>query len=63
MREGDNPQAEKGALLWITLECSRVLYVDRGRETILCDRIPSPVTLVIGQTPAQYELSRARKET
>lgn len=32
---------------WITIECERALYVDRGQATILCDRLPSPVTLVV----------------
>jgi hypothetical protein len=32
---------------WHTIECERVHYVDRGVNTILCDRLPSPVTLVI----------------
>jgi hypothetical protein len=32
---------------WIVLDCSRALYVGRGRDTILCDRLPSPVTLVV----------------
>jgi hypothetical protein len=32
---------------WVTLDCERALYVDRGRDTILCDRLPSPITLVV----------------
>ena len=32
---------------WITIDVERALYVDRGREVILCDRLPSPATLVI----------------
>lgn len=33
---------------WITIEAQRVLYVDRGRDVILCDRgHPGPVTLVL----------------
>ena len=32
---------------WVTLECERAHYVDRGRNVILCDRLPSPVTLVV----------------
>lgn len=33
---------------WITVEAERVLYADRGRDVILCDReMPGPVTLVI----------------
>lgn len=32
---------------WRTIECERVLYVDRGRTVILCDRLPSPITLVV----------------
>lgn len=33
---------------WITLEAERVLYVDRGRDVILCDRGHSgSVTLVV----------------
>jgi len=40
---------------WVTIECQRVMYADRGRETILCDRLPSPVTIVV-------ELSAEAKE-
>ena len=32
---------------WITLDVDRALVVDRGRDAILCDRLPSPVTLVL----------------
>lgn len=32
---------------WLTLECERALYVDRGSDLILCDRLPSPVTMVL----------------
>jgi hypothetical protein len=32
---------------WATIDAETALYVDRGRETILCDRLPSPVTLVL----------------
>jgi hypothetical protein len=32
---------------WVTLECERAHYVHRGDNVILCDRLPSPVTLVV----------------
>ena len=32
---------------WRIIECERVLYVDRGRDNILCDRLPSPITIVV----------------
>lgn len=32
---------------WITVEADAALYVDHGRATILCDRLPRPVTLVL----------------
>jgi hypothetical protein len=32
---------------WVTIEAERALYVDRGRTVVLCDRLPSPVTLVL----------------
>lgn len=33
---------------WITIEAERVLYVDRGRNVILCDdHHKGPVTLVV----------------
>lgn len=28
--------------MWITIEADRILYVDRGRELILCDRVALP---------------------
>jgi tRNA A37 threonylcarbamoyladenosine synthetase subunit TsaC/SUA5/YrdC len=33
--------------VWVTIDAERALYVDRGVETILCDRLPGPVTLVL----------------
>jgi hypothetical protein len=32
---------------WVTVEADRALYVSRGVNTILCDRLPSPITLVV----------------
>lgn len=32
---------------WVTLTAERALYVDQGKTTILCDRLPSPITLVL----------------
>lgn len=32
---------------WITIAVERALYLDEGREKVLCDRLPSPVTLVL----------------
>lgn len=36
--------------VWLTIETERALYVDRGKEIILCDRLSSPVTLVVRMT-------------
>jgi len=33
--------------LWLTIEADRALYADRGRDVILCDRLASPITLVV----------------
>jgi hypothetical protein len=42
--------ADKGR--WITVECERALYVDRGRTVVLVgDILPSPVTLVVKVRP------------
>lgn len=32
---------------WIVVEADRALYADRGRGVVLCDRLPSPVTLLL----------------
>lgn len=32
---------------WVTLTADRALYVDYGINTILCDRLPFPITLVL----------------
>lgn len=32
---------------WITVEAERAFYVDEGVQKVLCDGLPSPVTLVI----------------
>lgn len=32
---------------WVTVHVERALYVDYGINTILCDRLPSPITLVL----------------
>jgi hypothetical protein len=39
---------------WVALTAERVLYVDKGKETILCDRLPSPITLVL-KNPAHAD--------
>lgn len=38
---------------WVTIDAECVLYVDRGTTTILCDRLPSPVTLVLKISDSQ----------
>lgn len=38
---------------WVTVEAVRALYVDDGINTILCDRLPSDVKLVLRMTPQQ----------
>ena len=44
-------QQSEMVVRWITLDVERVLYVHRGRETILCDREhPGAVTLVLQVT-------------
>lgn len=46
---------------WVTLECERVLYVDRGRELILADRLPRhPLTLIVKMDRAPHAGRRAR---
>lgn len=40
-------QSASAVSIWQTIECERVLYVDRGNTIILCDRLPSPLTLVV----------------
>lgn len=32
---------------WLHIDCERVLYADYGNTVVLCDRLPSPVTLVV----------------
>jgi hypothetical protein len=39
--------AKPGGEDWATISADRVLYLDEGREQVLCDRLPSPVTLLI----------------
>lgn len=51
---------------WETIECERVLYVSEGKERVLCDRLPSPVTLVVKRlasrpTPPSCEVDGLRK--
>jgi hypothetical protein len=48
---------------WLTIECERALYVDRGRETVLCDRLPSPITLVVKLTAQAIEARSAATGT
>jgi len=40
---------------WFTLNVERALYADRGRDAILCDRLPSPTTLVVKISNAERE--------
>lgn len=44
--------------LWLIIEAERAFYVDRGREVILCDRLPSPSTLVLRISPEQFDKLR-----
>ena len=39
--------------MWITIEADRILYVDQGRNVILCDRLPEAGTLVLRLTAEQ----------
>lgn len=32
---------------WVTIQAEAAHYVDQGAATILCDRLPRPVTLVL----------------
>lgn len=32
---------------WVTVQAERALYVDHGVETILCDRLASPIIIVL----------------
>lgn len=41
-------------IAWISVTAESALYVDRGRDVILCDRLPHPVELVLKLTPAQF---------
>lgn len=34
-------------MIWVQIDVERALYVARGRDVILCDCLPSPVTLLI----------------
>ncbi len=42
---------------WRTVTVERALYLDDGSEKILCDRLPSPVTLVL-LNPIGHDLER-----
>lgn len=44
---------------WLTIECEQALYADRGRTVVLCDRLPSPVTLVIRVSDEEMKKLRA----
>lgn len=44
---------------WLQIDVERALYVDRGANVILCDRLPSPVTLVVELSDAALEKLRA----
>ena len=41
------PEKTTAQYEWVTLKVERALYVDEGRDIILCDRLPGPVTLVL----------------
>jgi hypothetical protein len=48
--------------VWITVEADRALYVDRGNTVVLCDRLPSPVTLVLLVASREAESSPRQVE-
>lgn len=42
--------------MWITVHADRILYVDYGIDTILCDRVmPARGTLVLRMTREQID--------
>ena len=41
-------------MVWVSVTAERALYADRGRDVILCDRLPSPVELVLCLTDEQW---------
>lgn len=45
---------------WVIIDVERVLYVDRGIDVILCDRLhaPTPTTLLVRMTPEQRARAR-----
>lgn len=43
---------------WITVNCERALYVDRGRDVIACDRLSSNVTMLLKVAAAEIETMR-----
>lgn len=47
--------------MWITIEAERILYVDRGRNVILCDRLPEAGTLVLEIKPDELARIAARE--
>lgn len=44
---------------WITIECERALVVSRGRDVILCDRLPPNPTLVLKLSDEELKKLRA----
>lgn len=44
---------------WLTIECEKALYADRGKTVVLCDRLPSPVTLVVKVSDEELKKLRA----
>jgi hypothetical protein len=57
LRKSLQASPEPGAV-WVTIAADRALYADHGRDVILCDRIPTPATLVLLLTPEQVEAVR-----
>lgn len=33
--------------VWVTVTADKALYVDFGRDVVACDRLPSPITLIL----------------
>lgn len=47
--------------IWLIIDVERCLYVDRGVDVILCDRLDGPTTLLV--RVSEEQLSKLCRET
>lgn len=47
---------------WLTIDAEAALYVDRSVTTMLCDRLPRPITLLLKRPTVRAHIEQEDKD-